>query len=249
MNEKTLFLAWQDKVRTRRWFPVGRLDVTGNRLYKFRYLRGAVLAQQSSGFTPLYDFPDLYKSYESPELFPLFQNRVLTPGRKDFQEYLKCLDLPDQASPIEILSIDGGARITDNFEVFPKIECKENGTFLCRFFLHGVQHVNESSQKRVDSLQPGEELYISIELTNPVSDLAVQIQTKDYYMIGWAPRYLINDIVRAISKAPASAKYKAKVVKVNPIPVPSKQRLLIELNCLSADFEPMSTDDFALLVN
>ena len=117
--------------------------------------------------------------------------------------------------------------------------------------MHGARHVSDSAQKRIDLLQTGENLYISIELTNPVSDLAVQIQTTDYHMIGWAPRYLTNDIVRAISKAPVMSKYEARVVKVNPVPAPSKQRLLIELKCLCSDFnfEPMSTDDFAILAN
>src|SRR3989338_806404 len=199
MKEKTLFLAWQDKVRTRQWFPIGRLDVdSNNRLYKFRYIHGAERAKDLSGFVPLYDFPELYKTYESSELFPLFKNRVLASGRRDFQEYLQCLDLPEQADPIEILSVDGGSRVTDNFEVFPKIQRKDDGTFQCRFFLHGVRHVNSSAQKRVDALNAGEQLYIAIELTNPVSDLAVQIQTLDYQMIGWAPRYLNSQITNRI---------------------------------------------------
>ena len=55
-------------------------------------------------------------------------------------------------------------------------------------------------QSRIDSPQPGEPLYGTIELTNPVTTLAVQIQTTDYYMIGWAPRYLVGDLVQAISE-------------------------------------------------
>lgn len=247
MNEKTLFLAWQDKAGSHQWFPVGRLDVWDNELYHFRYVRGAEKAKETGGFTPLYDFPDLYGSYKSPELFPLFKNRVLTPGRRDFHEYLKCLDLPDQADPIEILSVDGGSRVTDSFEVFPKIERQADGTFQCRFFLHGVRHVNQSAQQRVNSLQAGEKLYIAVELTNPVSDLAIQIQTLDYHMIGWAPRYLIDDLVKAISKAPLPGHYQASVVRVNPVPIPSKQRLLIELKCLCPDFDFMSTEDFTVL--
>ena len=26
MSGRTLFLAWQDKAQSRRWFPIGRLD-------------------------------------------------------------------------------------------------------------------------------------------------------------------------------------------------------------------------------
>ena len=37
-----------------------------------------------------------------------------------------------------------------------------------------------------------------IELTNPTARLAVQIRTEDHHMIGWAPRHLAEDLVRAI---------------------------------------------------
>ena len=88
----------------------------------------------------------------------------------------------------------------------------------------------------------GENLYVTIELTNPVMRLAVQIQTEDYYMIGWAPRYLVADLVQAIANSPSE--YRAKVIRVNPAPAPSKQRLLIELTGRWPDYEPMAAGDF-----
>jgi hypothetical protein len=143
---KTLFLAWQDKARTREWFPVGRLDVGAPKSpYQFRYMQGATRARERSGFEPLVDFPNFQQCYQSSDLFPLFHNRVLTPRRRDFQDYLRLLDLPEQADPIEILSVDGGYRATDSFEVFPKIERREDGAFRCRFFLHGWSHVSSTA--------------------------------------------------------------------------------------------------------
>ncbi len=243
MSEKTLFLAWQDKVRTREWFPVGRLDVQmPESLYRFRYLRGAERARRQTGFEPLYDFPNFRQRYEASDLFPLFQNRVLAPGRRDFHEYLRQLALPDQADPIEILSVNGGYRATDSFEVFPKIERRKDGSFRCRFFLHGWRHVSEDAQRRFERLKSGDKLYVALELTNPATQLAVQIQTEDYYVIGWAPRYLVHDLVSAIAKAPGD--YKAQVIQVNPMPAPSKQRMLIELSGHWPDYEPMTTVDF-----
>jgi len=243
MSEKTLFLAWQDKARTREWFPVGRLDVQlPQSLYRFRYLRGAERAHQKTGFEPLYDFPDFRQQYEASDLFPLFQNRVLAPGRRDFREYLRQLDLPDQADPIEIMSVNGGYRATDSFEVFPKIERRDDGAFRCRFFLHGWRHVNQDAQRRLELLKSGARLLVALELTNPATQLAVQIQTEDYYTIGWAPRYLVHDLVSAIAKAPGD--YNAQVIRVNPIPAPSKQRMLVELSGHWPDYEPMTTKDF-----
>lgn len=243
MNHRTLFLAWQDKARTRQWFPVGRLDVgDADAFYRFRYVRGAERAHDETGFEPLMDFPDFHQRYDASELFPLFKNRVLTPGRKDFEEYLRMLDLDENADPVEILSVDGGYRATDSFEVFPKIERRPDGSFRCKFFLHGWRHLGEIAQQRLQILKPGERLHVAIELTSPTRQVAVQVQTGDYHVIGWSPRYLVSDLVGAIAKAPGD--YEAKVVQVNPVPAPAKQRLLVELRGHWPDYEPMTKNDF-----
>jgi hypothetical protein len=171
---------------------------------------------------------------------------VITPGRPDFAEYLRQLDLPDSADPIEILSVGGGTRATDFFQVFPKIERQPDGTFRCRFFLHGWRYMNDSAQRRLETLSPGEELHIALELTNPVTRLAIQLQTPDYVMIGWAPRYLVHDIARTIVRL--SGDYSARVVRLNPVRAPSKQRLLVELSGPWPDEEPMTTAEFEPLV-
>jgi hypothetical protein len=248
MTDKTLFLAWQDKRVTRGWFPIGRLDVlSGQSAYRFRYTKGAERAHEDAGFEALLDFPKWDRAYESSELFPLFKNRVISANRRDFADYLRMLDLPETAEPAEILEVGGGYRATDSFEVFPKIVRRPDGFFSCRFFLHGGRHVNEVALKRIEDLTQGEQLYVTIELTNPSSGLAVQIQTLDYFMIGWAPRYLVSDLVRAIALSPGD--YGARVVRVNPAPAPSKQRLLVELTGRWPDYEPMSDGDFEPLVH
>lgn len=246
MNTKTLFLAWQDqRTESRKWFPVGRLDVEPM-LHRFRYTVGARRAQKEAKFLPLLDFPCMDEDYRSLELFPLFKNRVIASGRPDRSDYLRNLALPEDANPAEILSVNGGARVTDSYEVFPKIEKSDDGEFTCRFFLHGWNHTSQPAQKRLDSLKREEPLYVTLELTNPATRLAVQIQTTDYYMIGWTPRYLVNDL--AMAMAERSNEYDARVVRVNPQPAPSKQRVLIEMRGRWKHHEPMSGDDFQPLV-
>ena len=244
MSERTLFLAWQDKRRTRQWFPIGRLDAdVADSFYRFRYTGGAKEAQENVGFQPLWDFPDLRKDYRSPELFPLFRNRVIAPGRPDRTDYLSNLDLSEDADPIEILSVNGGSRMTDNHEVFPRLAKLEDGSFRCRFFLHGWRHANDEAQRRRENLKADEKLCVVMELTNPITGLAVQIQTEDYHMIGWTPRYLIRDLVKAMVCSPG--RYSARVVRVNPAPRPSRWRVLIELSGhWPEDYEPMSSPEF-----
>lgn len=248
MNDKTLFLAWQDKRVTRGWFPVGRLDVSSEPgAYRFRYTKGAERAHEIAGFDALLDFPDWQRVYESRELFPMFKNRIVSQSRRGFADYLRMLDLPDTAEPAEILEVGGGYRATDSFEVFPRIVRRPDGFFSCRFFLHGWRHVNPMALERIKKLQSGESLYVTVELTNPATGLAVQIQTQDYYVIGWAPRYLVEDLVHALALSPGE--YGAKVVRINPAPAPSKQRLLVELEGRWPNYEPMSKGDFEPLVH
>ncbi|MCY4201775.1 MAG: hypothetical protein OXD38_04050, partial [Aestuariivita sp.] len=227
MNERTLFLAWQDKGRSKAWFPIGRLDADLERSsYRFRYIGGAARAQEKAGFPLLIEFPSLQEDYQSSYLFPLFQNRVMNQKRPDFSDYLHNLDCPDKADPIQILSVNGGRRVTDAYEVFPKISKDDAGQFTCRFFLHSWQRVSDAAQTRINELKPDEKLYLTLELTNPATRLAVQIQTTDYHMIGWAPRYLVGDLTAAMNESP---EYSARVVRVNPQPAPSSQRVLIEV--------------------
>lgn len=246
MNERTLYLAWQDKAQSRRWFPIGRLDADVERpRYRFRYIGGAEQAKKTAGFPLLIEFPELKADYRSPELFPVFQNRVMNRNRPDFTDYMRSLDLPPMADPVEILSANGGHRVTDTYEVFPKLVKRSDGSFTCRFFLHGWRHVNPSAQERIDQLAKAEKLYVTLELTNPVSKTAVQIQTTDYHMVGWAPRYLVDDLVAAMADSP---QYSAQVVRVNPQPAPSKQRVLIEMRGSWNQHEPMSGPEFRPLV-
>ena len=243
---KSLFLAWQ--APNRAWFPVGRLDAdVAEHRYRFGYTKGALQAEDAVGFKPLPAFPEFRQTYESSELFPLFQNRVLDPGRKDFSAYLESLDLePSSADPIEILAVSGGERQTDSLEVFPRIESRPDGEFRCRFFLHGWRHMSLASQSRAMSLEVGENLGVSLELTNKSAPVAILLTTGDYTFLGWTPRYLVSDLLKAISEKPAVA---ATVVRVNSTDVPSNRRVLVELTgTLPRGAQPMASEEFQPLV-
>lgn len=150
MSPKTLFLAWRDKASTELWFPEGRLDSDRDRKgYRFRHTGGGDMARRQAGVPALVDSPDLHQDYHSKELFPI---RVLMPGRPDLTDYIACLGLAGETNPIEMLAIDGGFRATDSFEVFPKIETREDGTFQCRFFVYGWRHVSPETRQRLDRL-------------------------------------------------------------------------------------------------
>ena len=247
MAAQTLFLAWQGVGENRAWFPVGRLDAdVATPEYRFRYLKGAERAQEQAGFSTILSFPELTKDYRSPELFPLFRNRVMNPARPDFPNYLKTLGLDGSAEPVEILAVNGGGRVTDSYEVFPKLVKKSDGSFTCRFLLHGSRHVNRSGQERLESLNPGDKLLVALELNNPETRLAVQIQTVDHQILGWTPHYLVEDLTKAMAES--SGKYAAKVVRVNPQRHSLRPSLLVELSSYWDNHEPMSGPEYQPLV-
>ena len=238
---RTLFLAWQAPA-DRAWFPVGRLDADSEHsLYSFCYTRG-VIGAKKVGFHPIASFPMLGDSYQSSELFPMFKNRVLGSQRRDFAGYLASLGL-ETPDPIEILAVSGGERQTDSFEVFPKIEKDADGSFRCRFFLHGLRHMSEAAQTRAQYLVPGELLGVSLELNNPKYGLAIQLTShQDYEFIGWTPRYIVPDILKSITRAHDIS---ATIIKVNTEGVPLNRRVLVEMKgVLPADYEPMADDVF-----
>lgn len=247
----TVFLAWQSPTQTRAWYPIGRLDADpAEGVYRFRYVRGAQRAKERDNLQPLLSFPDLTKQYESKELFPLFRNRILSRRRTaEFQEYLAALDIGQgEPDPLAILAISEGRRQTDTLEVFPKLSVNADGAFQCRFFVHGSRHVTDTAQARMGRLESGEELRVAIEMNNPATGLALQVQTSDYHMIGWSPRYLVADLVRAIGHDFRGVS--ARVVKANPGRAISRYGLMVELlGTWPKGVLPMSTDDFSELVH
>lgn len=243
----TLFIAWQAPSPTRAWFPIGRLDASQDRReYVFRYTHGALQARDRVGFEPLISFPEFERRYEASELFPLFKNRILEPNRKDFAEYLQWLDMdPSHADPIEILSLTGGERQTDSLEVFPKVRKLDDGTIRCRFFLHGLRHVSESARDRAERLAEGETLQVAIEVNNPATTYAVQLQTTDCHLIGWAPRYLVNGLREALLEHSTIG---ATVQRINRLGAPFARRVLVELRGgVPATFEPMTSDEYTVV--
>jgi len=86
-----------------------------------------------------------------------------------------------------------------------------------------------------------------VELNNPATGLAVQVQTTDYHVIGWTPRYLVDDLAAAI--ADKSPNHEARVVRVNPQPAPSSHRVLIEMQGRWEKRAPMSGPAFRPLVD
>ncbi|MDB6117409.1 MAG: hypothetical protein JWO08_1190, partial [Verrucomicrobiaceae bacterium] len=242
---KTLFVAWQSPEKPRPWYPIGRLDADPEAgLYRFQYVEGALRAGREAGFRNLVAFPQLQQVYESPELFPLFANRVLSPTRPEYKSLKDMLERPEAAlDPLELLELAGGMRQTDHLEVFPALKAGSEGFFSTPFFVHGWRHLPLTSQQRLDSLVEGEALQVALEVNNPATGHAVQVQSSDYTVLGWAPRYLVADLGVCLP-APAAI-LQCHVKKVNHSSGSNQWKLLVELSgFVPAGHQPMSSQDY-----
>ncbi|MBH8565546.1 DNA-binding protein [Nostoc sp. CENA67] len=243
---KKLFLAWQDP-KSRAWFPIGRLTFDGTK-YQFIYTQGAAEAELKCEFQPLLSFPELNKVYTSVELFPLFSNRLMRPSRPDYNNYIEWLNIPQHENdPIAILARSGGRKATDDFEVFPCPEPDENGLYHIHFFVHGLRHLPACATERINQLQTGELLYLANEFQNPYDPRALLLCTKDHYIVGYCPRYIVDDVFKLKDKN--SELVKVEVERVNPVPTPLQLRLLCNMTAQwDEDFQPFSSWEYQPLV-
>lgn len=242
---QALFVAWQDQA-SKRYYPVGRL-VSGLRpdlpQYEFCYLLGAREAQKA-GFQPLLAFSDLNRVYRSDELFPLFQNRLMPPGRAEYREYVSNLAMdPDHADPMVVLMRSGGGRVTDSLEMFEVPKIAEQGhPYQTRFLAHGIRYLNPASQQRIAMLRPNDRLLIMHDFQNPADTSALALRTEDRFLAGYLPRYLLGD---AFSLLQQCVIVEVFVAQVNPAPAPMQQRLLCRLeSCWPHEFRPFCGDQY-----
>lgn len=220
-----LFVNWQDD-GSRRIFPVGRLVTLAGGGYEFGYIAAAREAQ-SLGFAPFVAFPALEEVYRAPELPAFFKNRVVQPGRPDYPQHLEELGLqPATATPIDILARSGGRRVTDPLEVFAElVPARDEDRFETHFFVRGIRHY-PGAEDAVTQLQPGDLLTLRPEPTNAFNHKAVLLACPDQRCVGYVPDYLADDINELARLDPS---IQVSVVRVNPAPAPSQQRLLCRL--------------------
>lgn len=242
----TLFLAWQEEERTRRWFVIGRLDRT-ERGFRFQYVNQDWPQIASEyGFESLLDFPDVGRVYESTRLFPMFENRLLSRSRPDYGDFLKRLAIDDKDhDPLDILARSEGIRATDSFEVFPKPEPDEQGHYRVVFLARGVRHLPRHVEDVIAKLTPGDKLDAKFGRENEQDCNALLVRS-DGMQVGWIPRYLCPDIKRLKGEYPSSLELRVEQVNLSPAPV--QQRLLCSITAPWPQWEPFSDKEFAGLV-
>lgn len=226
-----LIVAWQHP-DSRLIAPVGLLEHRSDGECRFRYLRRATRVPD---YRPFLSFPDWDRTYVSSSLFPFFAQRVMSPRRPDFPQYLRQLDLDEDTSPWEQLARSEGRSHGDTVQVFPVPTVGDDGRTFCRFLVHGIRYVTGGP---LPPIAPGEPVILKPEPDNPKNGRAMLICTESGGPLGYVPDLLI-DYVEAVQ---AFDGHMALTVEhVNGDDAPLHLRLLVRLDgFVSPDYRPMT---------
>lgn len=237
-----LLLAWRNP-KNHEWIPVGKLSYCDSK-YIFKYTSAAAKSAKEGGFTPFAAMGEFSESYESSELFPLFQNRLLPKSRPEYAAYLDWLNLKEEKfSPLDELARSGGIRVTDNLQLFPVPE-KVSGAYSVNFFSHGIRHLAPCYIDRIAHLNPGSRLYLMADLQNNNDSFALTLRTDDPpELVGYVPRFFARDFNELIDINGAKNVY-VIVDKIN-IHAPLQFKLLCKFTTSWPDnFSAFRDDDF-----
>ncbi|NOY54553.1 MAG: hypothetical protein GXP34_01050 [Actinobacteria bacterium] len=229
---RRLVVAWQDP-EERTYHKVGYLEVFDGPKFRFFYDTEAVA--ELKNFEPFPNFPDEPYIYQSSELFPFFNNRVISQKRPEYSTLLRAVALAEDASPIEILERSGGARETDTIQVFAVPVADEDGVVDFVFPAHGVRYV-KGADERIGQLQPGDVLEFREDYANEYNAEALLIASGQ--PLGWVPDFLLP-AVRSLTTGFGA--YRLTVEAANGPGVPFHFRLLCRLTVEDAgDWDPDS---------
>ena len=222
---KSVFVIWKD-FKDGMWHTVAQLSRV-DEVYRFNYTKGA----EHPNFTAFPRMTDKTESYVSNNLFPFFQNRLLPLNRPEFKKMLEWSDLDiDSYDELDMLSISGGARKTDQYRIISKPQATNEKEYNIRFFTSGVSHLNDVSLKKIEELKRGDILTFESEDDNRYDSKAILVTTIDEekVKVGYCPKYYNTDI-RSLLKTNELAKNCLKVVKINS-DSPAHFRLLCEFS-------------------
>jgi hypothetical protein len=198
---------------------------------------------KSPRFFPFERMENLFVTYESRELFPLFANRLLSRKRPEYGDFLQWVAVPvGQDDPLTLLARTGGIRETDTLAVFPCLERQSDNTYSVQFFSHGLRHFSAGSVERVHNLRAGDPLYLMLDPQNLHDPGAVALRTDDpLALVGFCPRYFARDFRFLLERSDPKA-VRVIVERVNH-EAPIQLRLLCRLTApWPENFQPYSDE-------
>ena len=241
---RTLFVAWQQP-DSKEWIPVAKLEFNEGK-YAFSYTRGIFRAKNFGLFSGLQQIDSVY---ESPRLFPLFANRLISKSRPEFKDYLRWLGLSDMTDdPMAILALTGGIRGTDSIELFQPPEVSEHGEYKLEFFARSLSHLPGAAIDRIAALQKEERIFLMPDPQNDFDTKAVAMRTgTPSTFLGYCPKYYAQYLGTLLAHPECGLTVTVKCVNLD---APSNMRLLCSVKAsVPSVFAPLSGESDFLPVH
>ncbi len=244
-DESRLYVTWRHP--TGRMHPVGLLTrraSAGDETYRFVYLKQT---EGLDGFSALPGLPDLHRVYQSPVLFALFRNRLMSPRRPDYPDYLRMLDLDVDSDSFAVMARNEGRKLTDQIEVFSPPLRTPADELTTLFFARGVRW-REGAAAAITGLRTGDRLRLVDDPGNDVNPRALQLDTVGGDPVGWVADYLV-DTVHDLRDLAGKSSVIVSVEHVNPPEVAPRMRLICRLTApWPMGYEPLSGPEFQPIV-
>lgn len=242
----SVFVIWQDP-ETTMWEPVAKLTESHG-IYSFAYTCGAL----NKNFIPFPRMNMLDKVYESTELFPFFQNRLIPERRPEYYTMLSWLDMaPGANDPLDILSASGGSKKTDNFRIIKVPQKSADNEYKLKFFTSGIKYISDEAKRELLSLNNRTQLTCIIEDRNQADSNAISlINPNTGNHLGYYPHYLNEDLIyvnRMLGVTGPELMTTIPVIKIN-LSAPEQYRLLCEsVTPWPESFVPFQSEKYKLL--
>jgi hypothetical protein len=137
----------------------------------------------------------------------------------------------EEVDDLDALAISGGERETDFFRIIPVPKKNSRGKYSFKFFVNGLNHMDDNTKKRVLDLQKDSHLFLMHDFQNSEDRLALSLRTDDPpCLIGYMPAYFTKVIHKMKNENENEFnKIQVNVVRVNE-EAPIQMRLLCELS-------------------
>lgn len=236
---KSVYILWQDKSHNgRMWHPVAKLTQSELGMYSLTYTQGA----RNPRFQPFLLMTDKSKTYHSSELFAFLKNRIPPASRPEHEELFGWCNLNSTANYLDLLSVSGGEKVTDNYRVISLPE-KINDQYISTFFVSGIRYLSDDQKRIVENFPAKYQLEYEFENDNVNDSQAVLLlDKKEDFKIGYYPKYLTSDLRRLHNLAEKSIKI--EVVRVNKT-APEQFKLLCKtISDWPLGFNPCDNEQF-----
>lgn len=236
-----LILAWRNP-ENRRWTPVGNLSYK-DKLYYFNYTNGV----KGTKFQTFGQMNSLNTTYVSEKLFPIFENRLLSKSRPEYNDFLNWLGVDNINTDDRLmeLSRSRGIRATDELQLFPIPEKNNNNSYEVLFFSHGISHISEHYIQRLSKLNINDTLPIMKDVQNEVDPLALSLRAQGdpAELLGYCPAFFVKDFNK-LMEINGNKNVHVTVEKINST-APLQLKLLCKLTTKwPSNFKPFSGKDF-----